>query len=141
MDIFYVSVLSIAVIVLILILTYVGIMLAYSNSNSNKKFPPVSNSCPDYWMNSNDGSGCIVPKSGSKNCGKLYDSNGNPSASLIATDGYDKTTSAIDFSIPKWKANGTMICNKQKWAEKNGVIWDGVSNYNSCSTSTSKPDK
>ena len=34
----------------------------------------------------------------------------------------------IDFSDPKWKG----ICDKKKWANENGIVWDGVSNYNSC---------
>ena len=136
MDIFYTSVLSVAVIVLILILTYVGIMLSYSNSQSTT-FPPVSNVCPDYWLNSTDGSGCVVPSSGSKNAGLLFDGNGSPTAGLLATTGYNSSKKTIDFSNPKWGEGGSLLCSQKKWADKNEIVWDGVSNYNSCATSSS----
>ena len=34
----------------------------------------------------------------------------------------------IDFSNPAW----TGVCDKKKWANENGIVWDGISNYNSC---------
>ena len=37
-------------------------------------------------------------------------------------------TQYIDFSDSKW----TGECDKRKWANENGIVWDGISNYNSC---------
>jgi hypothetical protein len=124
MDVFYTTVLSVAIVVLILMLTYIGIRLSYSKTKE-APYPPVSGACPDYWTSSIDSSGCVVSE---KNKGKL-DSN-----ALSKTAGYNSKTNTIDFKDPKWALNGTAVCNQRDWSMKNGVVWDGVSNYNSCVT-------
>jgi hypothetical protein len=139
MDIFYTTVLSIALVILILILTYVGIMLSYSNTQ-NSAYPPTANVCPDYWLNAGDGSGCIVPDYGTKNSGDLLDKDGKATSALTSTHGYSTYQSKpiIKFSDPSWGKNGISICDQQEWADKHKIVWDGVSNYNSCANKSSK---
>jgi hypothetical protein len=124
---FYSTVLLVATVILILSLTYVGVLM-YS-ANSSALFPPQIAACPDQWSISSDGSGCVIPASTSKNYGTL-------SASAYASvPGYyldDNGNNAINFNNSNWTGiNGTSsVCNKQKWANSTGVIWDGITNNN-----------
>ena len=136
MDIFYTSVLGVAAVLLILILTYIGIMLTVSTKKT-AKYPPVANLCPDYWEVVKDGSGCVVPVKGGKNIGTLRDNAGGATGALTATSGYKSISGSgaiIDFTDNGWAKSGTAICNKNTWAKTNNIVWDGVSNYNSCIT-------
>jgi hypothetical protein len=120
----------VAVIVLLIVLILVGILMAYGNK-SNTNFPPLANSCPDYWLTDISGR-CIVPILGTgKNSGTGIINSSN-------THGYDKTSSSIDFSDSLWGGGKTgSICEKKKWCNLMGILWDGVDNYNGCTTATS----
>jgi hypothetical protein len=74
--------------------------------NAGTKFPLHPNVCPDRWS---------IDSTDSKNikC-KPNPPNPNNYSDLPLTD------------VPN-------ICDKYKWAKKNNVNWDGVSNYNGCS--------
>ena len=127
------SVLGVAAALLILILTYIGIMLTVSTKKV-AKYPPVASLCPDYWAVSPDGSGCVLPGAGGKNVGTLYTTTG----ALTGTTGYKSITpngAIINFNDAGWATKGTAICNQNTWAKTNNIVWDGVSNYNSCVTS------
>jgi len=83
---------------------------ALYNKKEEDKFPPVQSECPDYWKVQRGGDGvpmCVNMQGlGSKNCQK-----------------------EMDFSkFPFIGSNGS--CNKQKWARKCGVSWDGITNAN-----------
>lgn len=126
MDVFYTVVLAIATAILILILTYIGIQISNKNT-STAVFPPVANSCPDFWSLASDNVSCAVPTTG-KN---------KPSSTLNAsnvTAGYSATpTAQINFTDPGWTAAGSSAtCSKKTWANKNNIMWDGVTNYNKC---------
>ena len=124
MDIFYIIVLSIATILLILLLTYIGIKMKASKL-SGGPYPPIKNSCPDYWT-INDKGKCVQPGVNGRNRGKdaLNDTN---------TKGYDKNKNAVDFNDKGWTSGGSSsMCAQQKWANTNGILWDGVTNYNGC---------
>ena len=120
METFYIIVLSIAVVLLILILTFVGIMM--KTQDSSTVFPPTVNTCPDFWTV--DAGKCIIPDKDTKNAlaSKPTDQNVAP---------YPKSNQ-IDPNNPLWSKNGSAICNQRKWANKEGISWDGVSNYNGC---------
>lgn len=104
MDTFQKSVLIIALVVLIALLISVGILL--NKHSKNTSWPPIQNTCPDYWTEGDDG---VCTADG---LNKGIDSNGTV---VISTDGVSD-----------------IRCEKRKWAIDNGIMWSGVSNYNSC---------
>lgn len=110
---FYNIVLITAVIILILVLTYIGIQM-YRKSTTDI-FPPVVAACPDVWEQTPDGKYCRIP---------------NASQSSLTAPGMDATNGTIDFKDPKWSVKQSAICAQREWANKNGIVWDGVSNYN-----------
>ena len=140
MDSFHIIVLAIATIVLVLILVFVGILL--SQGNTNKAFLPNYGECPDYWTYDEEQKKCIVPEYSDKavNLGNMYGENAE--ISPILSNGVTKapgyttfldqsknvTIHYIDFQDSDWGG----ICNKKKWANENGIVWDGISNYNNC---------
>ena len=125
MDKFYLIVGSIAIIILILVLLFVGIkMIGNKTATGNNLFPPMYSSCPDYWTVYNGQ--CKIPDSGAKNIGSLR------AANYSTIPGYKAQTGTIDFNDTAWAATGTAICSQKKWANSNGISWDGVTNYNGC---------
>ena len=118
MEKFHIIVLSIATVALILILIFVGILL--SKGDTNEAYPPSYGVCPDYWETK-------------LNIGNMYDES-TLKTEVTNTPGYSNEMSDnevvqyIDFSDSKWKGE----CDKKKWANENGIVWDGISNYNSC---------
>uniref|UniRef100_A0A6C0B782 Uncharacterized protein n=1 Tax=viral metagenome TaxID=1070528 RepID=A0A6C0B782_9ZZZZ len=97
-----------------------------TNKSSNVSvYPPSAQPCPDYWLQSVDPNnpGCIIPPRGQINTsGTLGQSN---------TPGLKNDV--INFNDIKWSSNGaTATCNQSAWASKNGIQWDGVSNFNGC---------
>ena len=108
MDQFYLIVLGIAVAILILTLTYIGIKMKYSKQS--QPFPPLANTCPDYW-NVSDPSGNF--------CSPSHNIN-NPTNIT---------------RIPSINNSASTICGSnglKKLVNTNQIVWDGVSNYNSC---------
>ncbi len=120
METFYLIVLVIATIVLIFILTSVGLLM--QTGKKNVVYPPLPNTCPDNWTV--DGSNCQLNTS---NKGRL--STGN----LKLPNGFSRTVNLFNPADPKWTTGGkTAICAQKVWANNNNILWDGVSNYNSC---------
>lgn len=130
MDLFYIIVLSILTIFLIIVLSYYGIVLQ-KRVKDNITFPPQPPSvCPDYWTLNSDGS-CKIPDSGSKNTGSIYGANNQVNLNTNSTYGYINGT--VDFNNNGWSSGGTnAVCNKKKWANVNGIVWDGITNFNGC---------
>lgn len=120
---FYTTVLAIAVIVLILVLAFLGWTMTKQKTTDN--FPKLQTSCPDYWgVTTEDGKAyCTQPAEGQVNFGN---------SSAISAIGYDSTKNRFDFSNAGWSAEGNAICAKKKWANKHGINWDTITNYNSC---------
>jgi len=140
MDTFHVVVLSVAIVLLIAVLTFFGIVLT-KKTNTILAFPPVYNTCPNYWSISADGSSCIVPNpSNSLNTGSLIMGSGIPSTGLTSSPGFKTyfdvsnamNVYTINFNDAGW-TNGGGVCSWKTWAQQNNVVWDGVDNYNSCS--------
>jgi hypothetical protein len=124
MDSFYTIVLTIALFLLIVILTYVGIQMSNKSSNISV-YPPAAQPCPDYWLQSADPTkpGCVIPPVGQTNTSSTF--------SNVNTPGF--SGNIINFNDPSWSRNGaTATCNQSTWASKNGIQWDGVSNFNGC---------
>jgi len=132
METFYIVVLTVAIGLLILILTYIGVYVL--GKPNDKPYPPVKNQCPDYWEIDESTQKCKVPDGSHKNAGNIYDSSGN---SLLLTDtntpGITSDRKAIDFEVSGWNTDSsTARCYQKKWANNYNIIWDTVSNYNSC---------
>lgn len=147
MEAFYKITILVMIVFLILILTVIGILMG--KKSNNLVYPPVASQCPDYWTF--DGSYCIVPNQVmiTSDDGSSFEDdpnanvlNGFSSVKNIPQDTPgifiepDETTQKInikiDFSDPGW--SGT--CSKKQWANTNNIVWDGVSNYNTCAGST-----
>lgn len=130
---FHVIVLTVAVVILALVLIVIGIIM--TKKSSNLPYPPTFNTCPDYWTVT-DGSSCIIPTAASSlNIGSLYNMNtGVVVPGVTNTPGYvyDQSNNqmTINFSNSGWQG----MCSMKTWANQYGVVWDGVSNYNSCNT-------
>lgn len=134
MDSFQIIVLSIAIVVLIIILTVIG--LALKNMKNKIVFPPIANMCPDYWQVADDGQSCVIPLQGKTNAGSIYDTGSIPFSATPGTatytPGYNSSNATINFTDAGWSSNATSTCNKQTWSNKYNLVWDGISNYNSC---------
>ena len=131
MDLFYIIVISILIIFLIIVLSYYGIVLQ-KRVKEIKVYPPQPPSiCPDYWTLNPDGK-CKIPDSSSKNAGAIYGNNNEVNLNTNNTYGYTDG-GIIDFNNNGWSSGGTnAVCNKKKWANVNGIVWDGVTNFNGC---------
>ena len=132
MDYFRFVVLIIAIVVLILTLTVIGIILA--KQSSNKVYPPEYMDCPDYWSFNTETSLCKVPSYGlttSLNIGGIYDKTGKLLLNNSNTPGFTRDSSNnvfVNFKDTAW--GGT--CGLKKWSNNNSVVWDGISNFNTC---------
>jgi hypothetical protein len=139
MDSFYIIVLSVAVGILIILLTFIGIGLRKNGgfgTSQGGAWPPIESTCPDYWMiDPSDKKSCVIPPIDQsnpdkvpRNTGSIYKNNSIDSGFSSATRGFDASNKKIDFTDPYYTA-----CNKQSWAKKWGIYWDGYTNYNGCS--------
>lgn len=125
MEFFHMVVLVISVSILVIVLAYLGLSLR--NAKKNMVFPPTQNTCPDGWT-FNSGGMCQMPTSG--NVGSITTVNATSNSNLIKTNGvWGIMPESVDWVA---KTGKTAVCAKQAWANKYGVTWDGVSNYNSC---------
>ena len=159
-DPFYMYVSVGALVLLIIVLTALGIMMTYLQSTTS--FPPTQNSCPDYWdASASNPDLCKFPLKGGKNVGEIekYSENGYINASSGTADSWHTKlklqtddTPPIVFDTTKknltkyayiqlnnndsgWSSlypGKTARCAQQAWAIENGLVWDGVTNYNGC---------
>ena len=122
MDAFYITVVIVAIVFLVLVLTLVGTLMTTKNQSV---FPPIAEPCPDYWdiMSTNPNGSKCSPKG----------INIGPTSNIASTTiGYDNASKSIDFSDPKWSGTAGQLCAQHTWANQNGIIWGGVSNFNGC---------
>lgn len=139
MEQFYVIVITIAIVLLILALTYIGVFLI-GDDTTQVTFPPHSNQCPDYWEVNGDGS-CEIQKNGI-NLGTKLDGSGERTYTDKLEFVVNKGDGTVDGTYPFQPTNTASpenidfqdkaICEKKQWANRFGVVWDGVTNYNKC---------
>ena len=117
---FQMMILMTAMVILCFMLLIVGVLL-YSRKYDDA-FPPVEASCPDYWEYSYDYDEMSQQK-------KAYCKN-------VKNLGNCPNQEKMNFNSSEW--NGTDgRCNKQKWARKCDLSWDGITNdNNACSKSS-----
>ena len=128
MDVFYLTISTIAIIFLILILTFFGIMMKTHNKGS--PFPPVVSPCPDYWNVGIDGKCSATAKTG----GTFFNT-GTLTMPLPSTGApYTTSGNSFDPQDVRWSQGGkSILCAQRDWCLQNSIEWSGVSNYNSCS--------
>jgi hypothetical protein len=126
MNSFQIIVLSIFVILAILILTGFAIMLN-SKKDADSEYPSSYSTCPDYW----DVSGNLcISNSTTINRGSNW-------LNINYTPGYynDSNHPGANFNDPSWNdiiyPGVSGRCSLKKWATDTGIVWDGVTNYNS----------
>ena len=129
---FHLIAIGVASIILVVVLVLIGILLIKGNNTSS--FPPLANSCPDFWYQTNEG--CVLPQV------KTMKNYTDPKSSTVASapgairNTKDSTiTYAIDFTNPAWASYQGVtdpVCGQKKWATAAEVYWDGVTNYNKC---------
>jgi hypothetical protein len=130
---YYTIVLVIAIILLIISLSVIGVTLT---SGSNKKnFPEFHDTCPDYWTLTTDGDNivCTPPSSGINTPDQLaYVGNSHTvthaGVTAVKNSSNKWSITKLDLSSSNWMS----ICDKSSWAKKNKLVWDGVSNNNTC---------
>lgn len=125
MDSFYSNVLIVAFIILIITLIGLGIML--QEQNISIEFPPLQNKCPDHWKVSGDN--CVVEET-NINLGDIgYEG-------IVENEYIDSVVETANAGGTLEKSvtwsNESLRCDKKKWSINNGIVWDGVSNYNQC---------
>ena len=136
MNAFYTITLVIATIFLILILTLVGVVMSFRNNSS--VYPPMSNTCPDYWTVNTNGT-CQIASNNIGNVPKCNGGSTNPPGCTGST-GWSFTSKTpglsgqqIDFKDSGWGGMGkTTLRAQRQWANTNQIEWDGVSNFNGC---------
>jgi hypothetical protein len=131
-DSFYLIILSVATFILILVLGFMGWML--SHQKDEIIFPQVTISCPDFWTLS-ENNVCMQP-TGSNNFNRgdgsltKYRAVGSATDAVVPGINADKT--GFNSSDAGWGTGKSATCNKRKWANDNGIIWDSVTNVNFC---------
>ena len=121
---FYTIVIIIAVILLIGALSVIGITLK-KNTQTNA-YPEYQENCPDFWKL--NGTICSPNTNNTPAPSKFLGAKPlvNHSGVLIAND--KKSIVSLDINPENWSS----ICDKYKWSNLNGILWDGVSNINTC---------
>ena len=125
---FYNTVLFISITILILLFAFIG-MTMYYQPNITNVYPQYLSVCPDYWVKNEDGT-CSTTLGSVNAISATYDYKtdrriGNivvtPPCNLQQQYNPTKLTYKFDFRNNTW-------CSNRKWAQTNGVFWDGVSN-------------
>ena len=136
MESFYTIVLVVAVVFLIAILTVMGVMM--QSQNKSVVYPPTVSKCPDYWTESAEGTTCTMS---TRNLGDYYTAAVGTTAAVTAplsttAAPYATTDTTFDSSNNQWTTSSgkTAICAKRDWAMRHNIVWDGVSNYNNCTS-------
>ena len=146
MDKFYSIVVIVAFVVLVVALIGLGVML--QKQDDATVFPPVQNQCPDGWTpavanneGGTDATGvCLMDTTYQKNKGTF-----DPVGLTVFDKKYlvnvNNTAFGSGSSLDPARTSGKYVvrfnsaalpCDKKKWANAHGIIWDGISNYNQC---------
>jgi len=114
---FYTITIIVFLVLLIICLTLFGV---YYKDFSTLPFPEIQDMCPTFWKYKNGN--CINDTSLNK-------------VVPIPNDTPGRVTNGFNPNDVGWLSYGgakNHICGKQIWTNKNNILWNGVSNYNSC---------
>jgi hypothetical protein len=121
---FYTIVIIIAIIILVIALTIIGVTL--TNKKNNIEFPDYQHACPDFWTLDSSGNRC-KPTNDINIPLQVKVSNAGNHSGVGVNSGKTKIE-YIDLSEDNWVS----VCDKASWAKKAGILWDGVTNNNTC---------
>ena len=104
-------ILVISIVILCFMLLVIGVLMY--NRKYGDKYPPVQSTCPDYWK--------LIKKVNSlTNKEETHCEN-------VQNLGTCSDENVKNFNSAEW--NGTNgLCNKQKWARRCDLSWDGITN-------------
>ena len=126
MDKFYTYVVIVAFVILVLALIGLGVIL--QNQDKGEVFPPIQSKCPDGWATT--ASGCYIPDT-SKNIGTFIKTIlTEADKRYLLSSGAGAIQSGLSYELV-FKSEA-LPCDKRKWANMHGIMWDGISNYNQC---------
>ena len=117
---FYTSISIGALVIFIIALTLYGV---YFSKIDAKPFPETHEICPKLWSVDKLGR-CIIPIDTSLN--RIFP---------VPRDTPGRRIRGFNPSDPDWDSydgQTSSVCGKHSWANKYSIIWDGISNYNSC---------
>jgi len=98
---FQYTVLMVAICILIICLILIAVAMS---GTSDDVFPPVIANCPDYWTATKDA---------------------DDKETCVNTYGLGKK---LDYCREEMLLKQTSNCEKQKWANKCNLTWDGITN-------------
>ena len=117
-------VIIVATILLIICLIFIGATMY--NNTYNAKFPPVTGTCPDYWVDV--GGDTTGDHKGLTNC-VAPGHQSEPGQFLTpAIDGYGNKSCKNKWVSPGDPLDDATRCSYKKWAEGCNLTWDGVTN-------------
>jgi hypothetical protein len=99
--------------------------LVYKNISKNGNI--------SYSLDSNGGGVLFKDKNGNPIFG--YTGPGSNTRFPDFPAGYDinhPEKNIVNFTSEDWSAYGSTLCENRKWAIKNNIQWEGVTNYNHC---------
>ena len=114
--------------VIVLIIAILVILFINSFTERSKLNHIFQNTCPDGW-NITSRNECAPPE------GKVWD--GSLNGKVVESCPVGKTCKTdLDLTIanPEWKTfyqGETLLCARSRWANKNGLTWEGVTNLGS----------
>lgn len=117
-------VLNIASIVFIITLVVVGIILYFNVRNS--RFPPFDTQCPTYFRLDASGVNCIFDGISYPEPPDLNE-RGRPVMAMPPSNAACNPVPVSTFYMPGF-TNDEILCAKNRWAQRCGVFWDGVTN-------------
>lgn len=126
---FYTIVTIIAAILLVVVLVLMYFLMTSSKDAKGAVYPPLANTCPDFWIMDPSSNSCVLPKGGENNLGTFLNTKINETPK---TFGYSSVNNieTINFGDGAWASTGaSSLCAKKIWSGTYGIAWDGVSNY------------
>jgi len=124
MNEFNMLVLNIASIVFIITLVVVGIILYFTVRNSS--FPPFDTQCPTYFRLDASGNNCVFDGISYPNPSGSNE-RGRPAMAQPPTNSSCNPVAVSTFYMPGFSRD-EILCAKNRWAQRCGVFWDGVTN-------------
>jgi len=122
---FYTIVIIVAVVLLIAALTIIGITLN-KNSKTNP-FPEYQENCPDFWTLNN--TVCVPNAINTPSPINFIGAKATVKHAGVIIDNKTSQIVSLDITPENWSS----VCDKSKWSNLNGILWDGVANINTCS--------
>ena len=133
-------ILSIAICILFFFISYMILFYKYDHNT----YPPNTNPCPDFWELQKDGT-CLINDSNIGFIPKVqitqFNQTGGHRVNAYSMEnipyGYQvqNNPDIVDFTDVNWSTyNGAQSrnCALKAWSNKNGIIWDGIHNFNGC---------